>query len=124
MMRKFFKIGAIAFLFASIGCNSAKQVTSKENENTTMETAKELIGKGYLEAELVNNNTSKGIGCSTVIKLVNSKSNELLDPINIDEKYPELKNSKIWVKYTSLRMKNRCEEARPVTIVDIKKREE
>ena len=124
MMRKFFKIGAGAFLCVLMGCNSTKQVTSKENEMSTKETAKELINKGYLEAELIDNSKSKGDMCSTVIKLVNTKSSELLDPINIDGKYLELKNSKIWVKYTSLRMRNRCDEARPVDIVDIKKREE
>ena len=124
MMRKFFKIGATAFWFVLVGCNSTKQVTSNENENSTMETAKELINKGYLEAELVNNNASKGTGCSTVIKLTSSKNNEVLDPINFEGKYEELKNSKVWVKYTSLRMKNRCDEARPVNVVDMKKREE
>ncbi|CAM1367766.1 hypothetical protein [Tenacibaculum xiamenense] len=124
MIRKFFKISAGAFLCILMGCNSTKQVTSKENEMSTKETAKELINKGYLEAELIDNSKSKGDVCSTVIKLVNTKSSELLDPINIDGKYLELKNSKIWVKYTSLRMKNRCDEARPVDIVDIKKREE
>ncbi|SEB98817.1 hypothetical protein SAMN04489761_2176 [Tenacibaculum sp. MAR_2009_124] len=123
-MRQFFKISASAFLCVLMGCNSTKQVTSKENESSIKETTKELVDKGYVKAEFVDNSQSKAKTCATMIKLVNNKQSEMLDPINMDDKYSELKNSKIWIKYTSLRMKNRCDEARPVNIVDIKKREE
>ena len=48
---------------------------------------------------------------------------ESLDPINLDNfQYQEL--SKVWIKYNSLRMPNRCENSSPIQIIDIKKREE
>ncbi len=46
---------------------------------------------------------------------------EFLDPLNLDEVY-KVAGQEIWFKYTSLRTKNRCDKARPVSIVEMKVR--
>ncbi len=76
--------------------------------------------QGFQKGEL-NRNNAKNTNCLLLIKILNKE--ELLDPINL--KNFQYKNfHKVWVKYTSLRMANRCENARPIQIIEIKKREE
>ena len=47
----------------------------------------------------------------------------LLDPINLEENYMK-QGEKIWVKFTRLKMMNRCDKANPVRVEEIQKREE
>lgn len=110
-MKKFgFYFGLISVVFS---CH-IKNKTSNKNLNSN------FLLQGFQSCELVRTNI-KTDKCHFLIRINNEK--ELLDPINLGNfKYQEL--SKVWIRYTNLRMPNRCENSRPIKIVEIKKREE
>ena len=97
-------------LFSFITCGSSKEVMNNdisENKVTNNETTKTMTNEGYLEGIIIQE----------------LKTNMLLDPINLDKDF-KVNNEKVWFTYSSLRMQNRCGNVRPVSIDDIKKREE
>lgn len=122
-MKKLLKSSiALIFIFC-ISCNSNKKVVETNKEKTLGMTEKEFLTQGFKKGTLLTGTKNK-TACSAVIQLENSV--ELLDPINLTEvMFKEAsKTSNIWIKYNSLRMQNRCEKARPITIIEIKKRDE
>ena len=117
-MLKCFKLSLVLFLGLFI---NAKQITSEENKNSNSR-PDILLKNGYVKAEIIYKKKRKTRFCLTVIRLVNN--GELLDPINLENKYLRLKNnSDVWLKFSPSRMRNRCSEARPVIIIDIKERD-
>ena len=121
-MLKYFKLSLVVFLaLFSIASYDAKKILSEERKSPNWSINKADFKEGYLKAVIVRNKKRKTRYCSTLIRL--TSNGELLDPINLENKYRRLSNnSLIWLKYTPSRMRNRCSQARPVTIVDIKKR--
>ena len=110
-------------LFSFITCGSSKEVMNNdisENKVTNNETTKTMTNEGYLEGIIIANE-DKNSSCLFYIKEL--KTNMLLDPINLDKDF-KVNNEKVWFTYSSLRMQNRCGNVRPVSIDDIKKREE
>lgn len=108
---KFFLYLTITLIF--INCHIKNKVGNENLKNS-------LSSQGYQKGELVKNKISSS-KCLFLIRMNNDK--ELLDPINLDNfQYQEL--NKVWIKYNSLRMPNRCENSSPIQIIDIKKREE
>lgn len=108
----------------SSSCDSAKTAsTDREPENKTVNAMEsKLQAEGYLSAVIKYQAGSK---CTYV--LVNEKSQLKYDPINIDEeKFMSFKkdSEKVYFKYRALRMMNRCDDAQPIEIEDIKKRED
>lgn len=124
-MNVFKSIIALAMLMFFMSCNSQKKVadTSGDNKEKQSFNSTDLIEQGYKEA-IFSEIEGSDINCNKVITIV--KSGELLDPINIDEffKGNYSKEENVWVKFSSLRMQNRCTNARPIKIIDIKKRDD
>ncbi|CAL2059603.1 hypothetical protein [Tenacibaculum sp. 190524A05c] len=99
------------------GCNSSKKAAESQNGSNADES---FLQNGYVKAVLNENKSNSGCG-SILINLTDSK--EVLDPIDFE--YTEGKSGQnIWLKYNSLRMQNRCTEARPIKVLEIKKRDE
>jgi hypothetical protein len=107
----------LSFVFVCLlSCNSSKKIT---DNNDATETSEYFVNNGYSKAIITN--TKNNSGCALIIRLENSK--ELLDPLEINpDNYPN--EQKIWFKFSATRMMNRCEQARPVKVIDIKKRAE
>jgi hypothetical protein len=100
-------------------CSSTKSNTNSENTNTAEMETKQMMEEGYKMGVIV---TSREEGdCPITIQILDEET-YLLDPINIAEMYKIIDGDKVWVKYTGLRMMNRCEKANPVSLTEIKKR--
>ena len=107
---------ALTLSICSFSCNSSKKVTDIKETN---EVPENFTSNGYVKAIITNN--SNNSGCALIVELESSK--ELLDPLEINpDNYPN--ELKIWFKFSSTRMMNRCKQARPVKVLDIKKRDE
>ena len=105
-------------------CDSSK--TSIENpEKKEMNTNKiheKLISEGYSFCVIKRIEDSK---CPYMF--IDENTKEQFDPINIEEEgYASFKStdSKIYIKFRRLRMPSRCNEAQPISLEDIKKRED
>ena len=113
----------LGLLLIASGCDASK--TSASEETKTADTSKsmtnqEMMDQGYNAAIFVYDDKSK---CPIVMELQESK--EKLDPVNIDEdKFSQLRQegNTVYVKFRRLRMMNRCPEAAPVEIDDLKQR--
>jgi type III secretory pathway component EscV len=119
-----FKSFAVLLTLIIISCCSGQKTASEDspdetNNDITMNTQK-MMEAGFKQASIVASEEQSE--CPFIMKMAGSDS-DLLDPINLDEKYMK-DGGKIWVKYTSLRMQNRCDKARPVKIEEIQKRAE
>ena len=120
-MRFFFK--SISLLFCVIlACSSSKK-TSEHNAISKNNTSS---NNKMMTTEHKNTNFKNGViiageknsTCSFLIKLYD---NTLLDPINLEENY-KINQLKIIFNYTPLRMRNRCDNANPISLTEIKKR--
>lgn len=111
-----FKIATIALtVLMSSSCSSSKNVISEEPKQISNEVPKEEFIKGQIVS-------FDGEGdCAYAIKTI-GEGFEYLDPLNLDDKY-KIDGQQIWFKYRGLRRENRCENARPVEIIEIMIRE-
>jgi len=121
-MTTFIKLSLLSLMTISLSCDTAKSTASVEGTNTEktlqMETETNLLNEGFSIGTVTYLKDSK---CSYII--VDKKSGVKYDPINIDdEKYIAFKSDakQIYYKCRFLRMKNRCNEAQPVQLTDIK----
>lgn len=110
---KFLKLTAVLiFLLAIMSC---------QTKNTTSETVKtsegKMIEKGFKKATVIYSNQA---GDCEYTFAVEGETN-LFDPVNLEDKFQK-SQQKIWVKYTPLRMPNRCEKASPVEVTEIQPR--
>jgi len=115
---------AVIFTFIIISCCSGQKTAGEDSSNQTsnditMNTQK-LMEAGFKQASIIASEEQSD--CPFIMKMAGNDS-DLLDPINLDEKYKQ-DGEKIWVKFKSLRMQNRCDKARPVQIEEIQKRAE
>lgn len=118
------KFSAILFLSIASSCDSAKTAaTEKETETkTTKSMDSKLVAEGFIAGTVKYQADSK---CTYVI--VDEKTNLKYDPINIDDvKFIVFKKDadKVYFKFRLLRMMNRCEDAQPIELENIKKRED
>ncbi|CAM1344813.1 hypothetical protein [Tenacibaculum amylolyticum] len=105
------------FFVCLLSCHTNKKVSDKENSLSSI--SENLTKKGFKKAVIIKNKGESN--CALLVSLTDSK--EMLDPIGIDQNN-FTNEEKIWLKFTSLRMKNRCKEARPVNVIEIKKRDD
>lgn len=80
-----------------------------------------MISEGFHIGEIQHLKNSK---CTYII--IDQTTKMKFDPINIeDEAYRLFRNDtqKIYYKFRPLRMMNRCTEAQPIQLTEIKKRE-
>ncbi len=119
LLKSLFLVLTVVLSTSCTGKKAVADATDNETEtNQTMETQK-MIDAGFLRASIVASDVEGDCPFTMSVE----DNNVLLDPINLDESYKK-QGKKIWVKYTGLRMMNRCEKANPVRIEEIQKREE
>jgi PBP1b-binding outer membrane lipoprotein LpoB len=121
------KIFTASFIILFASCNTSKD-TSKQVKNDAMNNEAELntmknkmINDGFHLGEIKHLKESE---CSYII--IDQETEAKFDPINItDALYKAIRNDgeKVYYKYRPLRRMNRCTEANPIEIIDIKKRE-
>jgi len=121
------KIFTASLLLVLTSCNSSKDVRQETNNNAmnneevdhkAMDT--QMINDGFKLGEIKHLKNSE---CTYIIIDENSKAK--FDPINISEEtYKSIRNDgeKVYYKYRPLRRMNRCPEANPISLIDIKKR--
>ncbi|MCK8524200.1 hypothetical protein M0D21_21660 [Aquimarina sp. D1M17] len=117
-----FRVLCIAAVFSLYTCSTTKNTasnTSAAKTETQEITAKEMIEKGFSKGTLT---ISKSKGCTHILTIEEYSDN--LDPINLTDFFKEDIPSQVWVKFANLRMASRCGDARPVSIIEISKREE
>ncbi|AXT62102.1 hypothetical protein D1816_17635 [Aquimarina sp. AD10] len=122
-MKNMLKITCFLILLSAYNCVPAKGANSKDTSNAQTEaqqtTDKQMKDKGFSKGTIA---TSKSSGCPYILNVEEFKDN--LDPINLEEFFKDQMPTKVWVKYGSLRRPSRCNDARPVSIIEINKRTE
>jgi len=111
MARYFSLFSLIAILFLA-SCGSSKKTRQIEKEN------KQMTEEGFKKGIVVSSNIEGD--CPYTIKILGEES-LLFDPVNLDENYKK-EGMLIWIKYTGMRMANRCTKANPITVNQIQKR--
>lgn len=94
-----------------MGCGTIKDTSQGDG----VLDAKEMMAQGYTKGEIVYSNVEGD--CEFTIKTYNEPI-EFLDPVNLDQEY-KVDGKQVWFKYASLRQKNRCDKARPISINEI-----
>ena len=119
------KIFAASLILLFTSCDSSKATTQKikdeANKQNLVEMEKQMIGDGFHIEEIQHLENSK---CAYII--IDQTTKVKFDPINIeDDEYQSFRNDaqKIYYKFRGLRMMNRCTEAQPIQLTEIKKRE-
>ena len=120
-MKNTLKICLFILLISFHSCITTKAADGKDGQNGK-ESAQnisttDMLEKGLKKATL---KTSKSKDCPYILTVDETK--DQLDPINLLDFFENEVPEKVWVKYGNLRMRNRCIEARPVTIIEISKR--
>lgn len=106
-----------------ITCSSTQsQETSKTNDSQPRQEKKSSQPSlnGFNSGTVILNKEPKST-CSYYLK--DAATNTLLDPINLPKDF-QRDNLKVWYTSSALRMRNRCGNIKPISIIDIKKREE
>ena len=123
-MNIFIKIALASMFVLSQSCNSTTAAASEEQQTTeaTKNMEQDLTAQGYSKGMLTAQKASK---CTYV--LVDEKTGVSFDPINLEEgTFGDFKNAEkqvVYYKFGPLRRMNRCPEAQPIFIEDIKKGE-
>lgn len=99
-------------------CSSTKTSNEVSLTNDSAMTSEQMEEAGYTKGTIVS--SEKEGDCPYVIALEDDSS-RMFDPVNLETAYKK-DGTKIWFKYTGLRMMNRCEKANPVNINEIQKR--
>lgn len=110
-------IAYLILLSTFIFSQSCKTVKTSETEKVSQVDSNNMIKDGYTKGVI---KFTKSRSCPHTIT-VNSYSDSL-DPININDFFKENVPEKVWIKFTSLRMRNRCDLGRPIRIIDIVER--
>jgi hypothetical protein len=121
------KIVTASFIFILTSCNSYKKSSQEANSESVNNEVKvkamdnQMTGEGF---QLGVIRYLKESECSYII--IDQTTEAQFDPINIGEdSYKAIRNDgeKVYYKYRPLRRMNRCPEANPIELIDIKKRE-
>ena len=100
-------------------CSSTKSAPENDTTNTPDMEIKNMLDEGYKMGVIV---ASRKEGDCPITIQIQDEETYFLDPINIAEMYDVKDGDKVWVKYTGLRMMNRCDKANPVSLTEIKQR--
>ncbi len=101
---------------------SCKSTTEVDKDNTTEKTSEKEVfdATGYTTGTIVY---SKEEGdCAYTIQI---KDGAIYDPINMEEEYTSFKKDgmKVYFKFRGLRMANRCPNANPIHLEEIRNAE-
>ena len=129
-MNVLLKITTISLITFVFSCDASKSVADKNtpsetiinSQSETINTNPKMLDEGYSKGTVAYLKDSK---CSYII--IDEKTGVKFDPININTKeFSVFKKDteRVYYKYRPLRMANRCNEAQPIEIESIKKRED
>ncbi|WP_378179584.1 hypothetical protein [Aquimarina sp. SS2-1] len=117
-MKNSIKFTVLVLFISFQACITTKGKDTTEGKDlSTTEDIINMKEKGFIKGTL---STSKSEGCPYILSV--EKYEDKLDPINIQDFFKHEMPEKVWVKYSNLRMQNRCSEARPISIQEISKR--
>ncbi|GAA4275888.1 hypothetical protein [Aquimarina mytili] len=124
MKNMFLKTACFILILSTLNCTSAQKAGATDTSETKTDAqnipAKEMIEKGFSKGTLT---ASKSEGCPFILNVEAYKDN--LDPINLNDFFnPDEVPDQVWVKYANLRMPSRCNDARPVSLLEIRTRKE
>lgn len=109
----------VTILFINSGCDAGKSAASEQSkENIRQTTEQDYSADGYTRVRITG---TKSSDCPFVLAIENSE--EKLDPVNLDEeKFSSYRKDGelIWIKYRRLRRANRCPDANPIEIIEVK----
>jgi len=124
-MSRYLSLGYLAIILCLYSCNTTKKsdvnataINKAQNQSRTIN-SQEMLDKGFIKGTL---SQVKSKECPYMLTVETYK--DQLDPINLQDFYTDDVPQKVWVKYNNLRRQNRCNEARPVSITEISKRDE
>lgn len=122
------KIFTVSLLLFFTSCNTSKEATQETNDNAM---SNESSNHKIMDSQMVKDGFHLGeikylkdSECNYII--IDQTTKAKFDPINISEElYKSVRNDgeKVYYKYRPLRRMNRCPEANPIELIDIKKRE-
>ncbi len=122
-MKNMLKIACLFITLSLYNCNSVKGTDTKDISSAKTDvqqtTSKEMIEKGFSKGTIA---TSKSKECPYILTI--EEYTDKLDPMNIEKFFKGDVPKQVWVKFASLRMPSRCNEARPVSILEIETRKE
>lgn len=124
-MNIFIKLSFVLLALMAESCESTKVATeanAETKEQSTQQMKQDLSNEGFSSGVV---KYLKGSKCPYII--VDDKTGAQFDPINMDdETFANYKKDqeKVYYKYRPLRRMNRCNEAQPIELEDIKKRED
>lgn len=118
MKTKLLTLGAGILLLSIVSCKSTTEV----DKDTTTEKASEEVfdATGYTSGTIVYSKEERD--CAYTIQI---KDGVTYDPINMDEEYTSFKKDgmKVYFKFRGLRMANRCSNANPIHLQEIRSAE-
>lgn len=123
-MKNMLRIVSLLLLFSLHNCGPTKgpndnNSTAATSINSKNDVSKQMKEKGFSKGTIAAN---KSEGCPYILNVEEYKDN--LDPINLNAFFKTEVPKQVWVKFSSLRMPNRCDNARPVSITEIHTRNE
>lgn len=120
-MKNYKKIGCLIISICLCSCITTKSPDGtkdkKDKANSQNLQTKEMEEKGFMKGTLISN---KSEGCSYILTV--EKYTDKLDPINLNDFFKNDIPENVWIKYSSLKMANRCADRRPVSIREVSKR--
>ncbi|WP_160114068.1 MULTISPECIES: hypothetical protein [Aquimarina] len=117
------KLYILVILLSVSNCKPTNSMGN--NDNTSSNTivkkdiSKEMIEKGFSKGTIIS---SKSKDCPYILNV--EEYNDNLDPVNLSDFFKTEVPAQVWVKFASLRRPSRCNDARPVSILEINTRKE
>ncbi len=115
---------SLLIILSIISCNTTNKVTETKNNTEQQMDAKKMIADGYIAGQ-ISISTVKG-DCPTTILIEGKNGPYYYDPINLTEDFDKVgvfnkDGEKVWIKFSGLRMMNRCDKASPINLTEIVK---
>lgn len=106
----------VIILFVVMSCNSTKNQKTNTTENLSEQ--KNMIADGYIKGIIIS--STKDNDCPYVIKIQIDNEFQFVEPVDLPDDLKQ-DGEVIWFKYTPSRRIQRCDNANPVIINDIKR---
>lgn len=103
-----------------LSCSQTKSASATASSSTTeVSSSEDMLAQGYIMGVIKTGATDGG--CEYTIDT--KKFNYHLDPTNLDDAFKK-DGLKVWFTHRGLRMMNRCPEATPIEVIEMKVRKE
>lgn len=118
-------LAMVLFMCIVTSCGSSeKKITTADGTVVTEAKNEQITDMDYAEQGFLRGVVYAGKeegSCSFVVEILGGIVAQKVDPVDMPESFKK-DQQKVWIKFGGLRQKNRCPEAQPVTIKDIKER--